>query len=111
MTDRKEKKLEKLVEKQDAQRIIEMITEKDVQLALKAAAALGKVKGNDDAYNMLITLLRSPMAQMRSVAVLALAEMGDQKARAHIDHNYLSEEDETVREDMRKAMTTLHSNE
>ena len=111
MTDRKEKKLAKLVENQDAGRIIEMITEKDVALSLKAAAALGKVPGNDDAYNMLITLLRSPMAKMRVVAVNALAEMADQKARAHVDHNYLSETDEEVREAMRQAMAILHSNE
>lgn len=110
MADGKERKLEKLIAKQDAQRIIAMITEKDVGLSLKAAQALGKVK-SDDAYNMLITLLRSPMPEMRAAAVTALAEMGDQKARAHIDHNFLSEENAMVQEAMRAAQAQLHTNE
>lgn len=110
MFGNKEQKIEKLIKKNHAAGLIALITEKNVPLALKATAALGKVKG-DDAYNMLITLMRSPMAEMRAVAITALGEMGDQKARAHIDHNYATETDPMVQDAMKKALSLLHTNE
>lgn len=110
MFGNKDQKIEKLIRKNHVAGLIALITEKNVPLALQATAALGKVKG-DDAYNMLITLMRSPMAEMRATAITALGEMGDQKARAHIDHNYAYETDPQVQEAMKKALSLLHTNE
>ena len=106
----KEQKLEKLVEKKNAAAIIKLISGKDSVIALKAVEALGKVPG-DDSYNTLITLLRSPVAAVRAAAAVALGTLGDQKARAHIDHMVGSEKDAVVVEAMKKALSKLHSNE
>lgn len=110
MFGNKDQKIEKLVEKKNAAGLIALLNDKNVPLSLKAAEALGKVN-SDEAYNMLITLMRSPMAEMRAVAIAALGEMGDQKARAHIDHNYATETDPMVQEAMREALSKLHTNE
>ena len=77
---------------------------------LKAVEALGQVKG-DDSYNTLISLLRSPRADMRAAAATALGALGDQKARAHIDHLSKTEQDSVVLEAMKQALSKLHSNE
>ena len=65
----------------------------------------------DDSYNTLITLLRSPAADVRAAAATALGNLGDQKARAHIDHMIKEEKDAVVQETMKKALSKLHSDE
>ena len=106
----KEQKLEKMVEKKNTAGIIKLINDKDSIIALKAVEALGKVPG-DDSYNTLITLLRSPRADVRAAAATSLGALGDQKARAHIDHMIGNEKDAVVVEAMKKALSKLHSNE
>ena len=110
MFGNKESKIEKLVGKGNAAGLIKLVNDKDSGIALKAVEALGKVHG-DDAYNTLITLLRSPQAAVRAAAATALGTMGDQKARAHIDHMIASEKDAVVVEAMKKTLSKLHSNE
>ena len=100
----------KLVEKKNAAGLIRFINDKDSVIALKAVEALGQVKG-DDSYNTLISLLRSPRADMRAAAATALGALGDQKARAHIDHLSKTEQDSVVLEAMKQALSKLHSNE
>ena len=107
MFGNKEQKIEKLVEKKNAAGLIRFINDKDSVIALKA---VGQVKG-DDSYNTLISLLRSPRADMRAAAATALGALGDQKARAHIDHLSKTEQDSVVLEAMKQALSKLHSNE
>ena len=110
MFGNKEQKLEKLVEKKNAAGIIKLVESKDSVVAMKAIESLGKVPG-DDSYNTLITLLRSPQANVRAAAATALGVLGDQKARAHIDHLLTTEKDSVVAEAMKKALSKLHSND
>lgn len=110
MFGNKEQKLEKMVAKKNAAGIIALVNDKDTVIALKAVEALGKVPG-DDSYNTLITLLRSPRAEVRAAAAAALGTLGDQKARAHIDHMIVNEKDAVVVEAMKKTLSMLHSNE
>ncbi len=108
MFGNKEQKLEKMIAKNNAAGIIGLVTSKDPSISLKAVEALGKVTG-DDAYNTLITLLRSPRADIRAAAASALAEMGDSKAQAHISHMLTTETDAVVIEAMKTALSKLHS--
>lgn len=110
MFGNKEQKIEKMVAKKNAAGLIKLVNDKDHVIALKAVEALGQVKG-DDSYNTLITLLRSPAADVRAAAATALGTLGDQKARAHIDHMIKDEKDVVVQEAMKKALGKLHSNE
>ncbi len=110
MFGNKEQKIEKMVVKKNAAGLIKLVNDKDHMIALKAVEALGQVKG-DDSYNTLITLLRSPAADVRAAAATALGTLGDQKARAHIDHMIKEEKDVVVQEAMKKALGKLHSNE
>ena len=110
MFGNKEQQIEKLVEKKNAAGLIRFINDKDSVIALKAVEALGQGKG-DDSYNTLISLLRSPRADMRAAAATALGALGDQKARAHIDHLSKTEQDSVVLEAMKQALSKLHSNE
>ena len=108
MFGNKEQKLEKMITKNNVSGIIALINNKDVTLSLKAVEALGKVTG-DDAYNTLITLLRSPRADVRATAASALANMGDPKAQAHISHMLPGEKDAVVIEAMKAALSKLHT--
>ena len=110
MFGNKEKKIEKMVEKRNAAVLIHLAGDKDSVIALKAVEALGHVPG-DDSYNTLITLLRSPRADMRAAAATALGTLGDPKAQAHISHMLTTEKDAVVLEAMRKAQSKLHNNE
>ncbi len=105
-----ESKLEKMVSKNNAVGIIKLIKGKDMAQIKQAIAALGKVK-NDDSYNELISLLRSPTAEIRAAAASALGEMAYPKARAHIVHVAETESDPAAIEEMKKAIAKLHSNE
>lgn len=104
----KEQKLEKMIAKNNVSGIISLITSKDPALSLKAVEALGRVTG-DDAYNTLITLLRSPRADVRAAAATSLANMGDAKAQAHISHMLPGEKDAVVIEAMKNALSKLHT--
>ena len=95
----KEQKLEKMIAKNNVSGIIGLITSKDPALSLKA----------DDAYNTLITLLRSPRADVRAAAATSLANMGDAKAQAHISHMLPGEKDAVVIEAMKNALSKLHT--
>ena len=110
MFGNKEKKLEKMVEKKNAAGIIKLINDKDAAIALKAVASLGKVPG-DDAYNALISLIRSPKAEIRAAAVTALAERGSPKAKAHIDHMLTGEKDAAVIAALKAAQAKIHGKE
>lgn len=108
MFGNKEQKLEKMIAKNNAGGIIALVNSKDAALSLKAVEALGKVTG-DDAYNTLITLLRSPRADVRAAAATSLANMGDPKAQAHISHMLPNEKDAVVVEAMKNALSQLHT--
>ena len=110
MFGNKEQKLEKMVAKKNAAGIIKLVNDKDAAIAIKAVESLGKVPG-DDSYNALITLLRSPKADVRAAAVSSLGNLGDPKAKAHIDHLMANEKDAVVLSAMKKALSHLHSKE
>ncbi|MCI5771266.1 MAG: HEAT repeat domain-containing protein [Clostridiales bacterium] len=106
----KSDKIAKAIEKKNAAGIIKYLNDKDAGVVMQAVAALGKVQG-DDSYNTLVSLLRSPKAEIRAAAVTALTELGDPKAQAHVSHMETTEKDAVVLEAVKKALSKLHDKE
>ncbi len=110
MFGNKDDKIKKAIEKGKPEVLIKMLGEKSEDIRISAIEALGKIKG-DVSYNALISLIRDASAKVRIAAVKALGELGDPKARAHIDHQIAAEKDEKVQADMRAALSKVHTNE
>ena len=106
----KSDKIAKAIEKKNAAGIIKYLNDKDAGVVMQAVAALGKVQG-DDSYNTLVSLLRSPKAEIRAAAVTALTELGDPKAQALVSHMETTEKDAVVLEAVKKALSKLHDKE
>lgn len=105
------KHIEKLAEKQDGEKLAKLAEDKHMETRLAALDALGRCRGNEDAYNALITAVHDEEAQVRLHAVSALAEMGDVKARAHLDHQRTKEADAAVKTAIEDALKHLHGRE
>jgi HEAT repeat protein len=106
MFESKTEKINKLVEKKKAEKIIPFLNDRDGAVALAAIAGLGKA-GGDDAYNALIPLLRSNNAAARAAAAQALGELGASQGRTHLSYHLAQEKDEKVREAIRGALDRL----
>ena len=102
------KKIEKLAQKQNAEKLIEFVHDKHPQTRLAAIDALGQCK-DEAAYNALIALVHDPDAGVRAHTILALKVMGDPKARVHIEHQKTLEKDADVLAAIHEALQTLHT--
>lgn len=107
MFGNKTNKIQKCISKKNVAPVIKLLKDKDITVVMQAIEALGKIPG-DESYNQLVSLLRSPMAQVRAAAITALAEFGDPKGRAHMAHMEKTEKDAVVLEAINKALTKLH---
>lgn len=107
MFGNKANKIQKCISKKTAAPVIKLLKDKDVTVVMQAIEALGKIPG-DESYNELVSLLRSPAAEVRTAAITALGELGDPKGRAHIAHMEKTEKDAVVLEAANKALARLH---
>lgn len=105
------KHIEKLAEKHDGEKLARLAEDKHLETRLAALDALGKCPGSEEAYNALITAVHNEDAKIRMHAVSALAEMGDVKARAHLDHQRTKESDPAVKAAIEDALKRLHGKE
>ena len=105
------KHIEKLAEKQDGEKLAKLAEDRHLETRLAALDALGKCRDNEDAYNALITAVHDEEPQVRAHAASALAEMGDVKARAHLDHQRTKETDPAVKAAIEEALKHLHGRE
>lgn len=86
--------------------LISLLQDKDEAVRLAAIDGLGKLKSNDG-MNSLINLLHETSAQIRAHAALALAQIGDGHAKAHIANAAERETDAAAKTAMTQALTQL----
>lgn len=102
-------KLEKVasaIEKGKEGALLKLVGDKDKSVQLAAIAGLGKI-GKDDGFNLMVPLLTSEDADLRAAAALALGEMKNDHASAHLRYHLEKETDAKVKEAMKEAITKL----
>lgn len=99
-------KLEKYVAKNKPKKIIPLLNNKDESVVLKAIEALGRCR-DEDAFNVLVPLIRHDHEKIRHAAVLALGNTGRDKARVHLEHQRQVETSEAVKEAITEALTNV----
>ena len=102
-------KVEKLIEKKKDAELAKLAESKDEKVRLAAIVGLGKIRG-EASYNALVALLRSTEAAIRAAAVNAIAEYGDSKLRAHLEHLLKSEADAGVIAALHNALAKVKGN-
>lgn len=102
-------KVEKLIEKKNDTELAKLVESKDEKVRLAAIMGLGKVRG-EASYNALVALLRNTEAVIRAAAVKAIAEYGDSKLRAHLEHLIKSETDSGVIAALHAALIKVKGN-
>ncbi len=107
MFGNKLEKIDKLVAHQKAEALVALGNDKNKEVRLKAIDGMGKV-GGDSCYNMLVSLLRDGEPAVRAAAATAMAQMGQARARGHIEHQMEQEKDASVQAAMRAALGKIH---
>lgn len=105
------KKIEKLTEKKNTEKLAAFTEHKKKPVRIAAIDGLGKCDRCDEAYNALVTCVHDADAEIRAHAILALGTLGDMKARAHIEHQLSRETDASCKEAAAKALKMLHGRE
>jgi len=99
-------KIEKMAEKNQAEKLQSLLNDKDATVVLAAVDALGRCTG-DVAFNALVPLVHHPEAQMRIHAISALGVMGIPKARTFLLHQRDAEKDPQVMDAIAKALKQI----
>lgn len=100
--------VEKMITKQNLKGLVEASKSKKKDVRLAAIAGLGKV-GGDDAFNRLVGCLYDNDQDVRIATVKAFEEKGDRKAAAHIAHQIQLERDQSIIDEMHRALKSLQS--
>jgi HEAT repeat protein len=100
-------KIEKAIGRKNISLLLKMADTNDNKQKKAAIAGLGKIGGNDESSNFLISQLRHSDAHIRTAAAAALGEIGDVHFKAHISAQYDKETDPQVRDEMGKAMMNI----
>ena len=103
-------KIDRLVEKKKGDALAPLGLDKKQEVRLKAIQGMGQV-GGESCYNMLVTCLRDADPMVRSAAAAALSQMGNPRARGHIEHQLKAETDPQVRDNMKAALGRIHGGE
>lgn len=98
----------KNVEKKKEAPILKLIGSKDKSVQLAAIEALGKV-GKDDSFNALIVRLTDDDADIREAAAKALGAMGNDHARAHLQHALSKENNAKVEAALKHSIEQLRN--
>ncbi len=101
-------KIEKAVRKKNFGMLQKLSQGRDAAVRTEAIEAMGRLGGNDS-FNELTGLLRSPSAPTRAAAADGLAALGDEKARAFLEHQLEREDDPIVQAKIRDALASSRS--
>ena len=96
-------KIPKMVEKNQAEKLEKLLTDKDMQVKLAAVDGLGQCTG-DVAFNALVPLINHPEVDMRVHTINALGMMGLPKARTFLLHRRDQETDAGVNKAIAEAL-------
>ena len=96
-------KIEKMVEKNQGEKLEALLKDKDEAVVLAAIDGLGKCTG-DVPFNALVPLVHDPNAQVRIHAIGALGVMGVSKSRTFLLHQRDAEKDPKVLEAIAAAL-------
>jgi len=96
-------KIDKMVAKNQAEKLEALLNDKDSTVVLAAVDGLGRCTG-DAAFNALVPLVHHPDAQVRAHAITALGVMGVPKARTFLLHQRDEEKDPKVLEAIANAL-------
>ena len=99
-------KIDKMVEKNQAEKLHALLNDKDETVVLKAIEGLGKCTG-DVAFNALVPLVHYDNAKIRAQAISALGVMGQPKSRAFLLHQREAEKDPAVLKAIDEALTHI----
>ena len=96
-------KIDKMVAKNQAEKLEVLLNDKDATVVLAAVDGLGRCT-SDVAFNALVPLVHHPDAQVRTHAITALGVMGIPKARTFLLHQRDAEKDPKVLEAIANAL-------
>ena len=102
----KMQKVERAAAKKNSKKLLELARCKNPEVSLAAIKGLGKA-GGEDAVNFLVTQLRNINPQFRAEAALALGNIGDPHAKAHIHGALKFEKDEAAVNAMHQALRCI----
>lgn len=102
------KKIEKLEQKGDAEKLASYVYDHKEEVRMAAIAALGRV-GGEPAVNALVPLLHHEDKTLRIASANAMSVMKDPRTRMHLDHQMKLEQDADVRAAIQNAMHNVHS--
>lgn len=96
-------KIPKMIEKNQAEKLTDLLRDRDENVVLAAIDGLGQCTG-DVAFNSLVPLVRAENAAVREHAILALGKMGLPKARTFLLHQREEEKETKVLEAITEAL-------
>ena len=99
-------KISKMIEKNQAEKLEQLLKNKDQTLVLAAIDGLGQCTG-DTAFNALVPLILSTDVQVRIHAIKALGVMGLPKARTFLLHQKDKETDKDVLAALEEALKKI----
>ena len=102
------KKIEKLEQKGNAEKIAGYVYDRKEEVRSVAIAALGRI-GGEHAVNALVPLLHHEDKSLRIASANAMSVMKDPRTRMHLDHQMQLEKDPDVRAAIQQAMHNVHS--
>ena len=104
-------KVEKAIEKGKEKALIKLAQDKDEEIKLAAIAGMGKI-GKDDSFNAMVPdMLTDGDPKARAAAALALGEMKNEHASAHLRYYLEREKDPSVINALKKAISNLNGTE
>lgn len=96
-------KIEKAVRKKNFGMLLKLSQGRDIATGIEAIEAMGRLGGNDS-FNQLTGLLRNRDADIRGAAANGLRVLGDEKARAFLEHQLQQEDDPAVQDKIKGAL-------
>jgi len=101
--------VEKMIQRKDVERLIEVLGDYDMQPKVRARAALGLGEiGDTRGVEPLIQALQDEDSFLRRMAAVALGNIGDTRAIEPLT-NALEDEDSDVRRDAAKALEKIEA--